>query len=59
MFIGRRQDGSIYGSWTVKQPDDEFHTGVEELPDDHHDVVSFMSRQILEYVPSVKFSNQG
>lgn len=41
MFVGRRSDGSIYGMWTVPQPDDEFHTGIEELADDHTDVAAF------------------
>jgi len=42
MFVGRRPDGTIYGTWTVRQPDDEFHQGQEELPDDHPDVIEFM-----------------
>jgi hypothetical protein len=37
-FIARRQDGTIYGCWTVKQ-----FEGQEELPDDHADVVSFFA----------------
>ena len=35
-FVGRREDNSIYGLWTVKQFD-----GQEELADDHPDVVAF------------------
>ena len=42
MYIGRRTDGTIYGTWTCKQPDDEFHQGMEELPDDHLDVIKFL-----------------
>lgn len=42
MFIGRRQDGTIYGSWTCKQPDDADHPCMEELPDDHPDVIAFL-----------------
>lgn len=35
MFVARRQDGTIYGMWTVRQFD-----GQEELPDDHPDVLA-------------------
>jgi hypothetical protein len=38
MFIGRRQDNSIYGCWRVKQWE-----GQEELPDDNEEVVAFLS----------------
>ena len=44
MFIGRRVDGSIYGAWTCRQPDDADHPGMEELPDNHPDVVAFVNR---------------
>ena len=44
MFVGRRLDGSIYGTWTSRQPDDEHHAGMEELPDNHPDVVVFVNR---------------
>ena len=44
MFVGFRPDGSIYGAWTVRQPNDEHHSGTEELPDDHPDVVAFVNR---------------
>jgi len=44
MFVGRRPDGSIYGTWTCRQPDDGDHPNVEELPDDHPEVVEFMKR---------------
>ena len=44
MFVGRNASGSIYGTWTVEQPDDEFHPGMEELPDNHPDVVAFINR---------------
>jgi len=37
MFIGRRPDGSIYGTWTVRQWAEQ-----EELPDDHRDVVEHL-----------------
>ena len=43
MWVGRK-NGEIYGTWTVRQPNDEHHTGMEELPDDHPDVVAFVNR---------------
>ena len=46
MFVGRRSNGAIYGVWTVPQPDDEFHTGIEELDEDHADVVTFTQRTL-------------
>ena len=46
MFIGRRPDGTIYGAWTSKQPNDEFHTGIEELSDNHPDVIAFINRPL-------------
>lgn len=36
MFIGRKEDGTIYGLWSVQQWD-----GQEELPDDDAEVVAF------------------
>lgn len=35
-YVSRRDDGSIYGLFTVRQ-----HPGQEELADDHADVVAF------------------
>lgn len=43
MFVGRRSDGTIYGCWTVKQPNDNDHPLMEELPDNHPDVVDFLA----------------
>jgi hypothetical protein len=43
MFIGRRADGTIYGCWTVRQPDDQHHPLQEEVADDHPDVVAFLA----------------
>lgn len=43
MHIGRRPDGSIYGSWTSKQPNDADHPGMEEVDDDHPDLVAFLA----------------
>lgn len=39
LFIGRREDGSIYGTWTVRQWE-----GQEELADDDPQVVAFVNR---------------
>ena len=44
MFIGRREDGTIYGMWSVRQPDDEHHRRQEEVADDHPELVAFLSR---------------
>ena len=44
MFIGRRADGTIYGVWSTKQPDDFNHQNIEEVPDDHPDLVAFLER---------------
>ena len=46
MYIGRRADGSVYGSWTVRQPNDADHANIEELTDDHPDVVAFLTRPL-------------
>lgn len=46
MFIGRREDGTIYGTWTVKQADDADHPRQEEVPDDHPEVVAFLTRPL-------------
>lgn len=44
MFIGRRPDGTIYGAWTVRQNNDVFHTGLEEVANDHPDYIAFRDR---------------
>lgn len=44
MFIGRKPDGTIYGAWTSKQPNDKDHPGIEEVADDHPDLVAFLNR---------------
>ncbi len=41
MFIARREDGSIYGTWTIRQ-----WVGQEQLTDNHADVVAFMGRPL-------------
>ena len=38
MFVGRRQDNSIYGCWTVRQ-----FEGQEELAEDHPDLLAFLA----------------
>ncbi len=43
MFIGRRQDGSIYGAWRERQPEDADHPNMEEVSDDHPDLVAFLA----------------
>ena len=43
MFIGRRPDGSIWGTFTSAQPNDDDHPGMEEVADDHPDVIAFNS----------------
>lgn len=43
MFIGRRIDRSIYGCWSVRQPDDADHPGQEELADNHPEVIAFLN----------------
>ena len=43
MFIGRRQDGTIYGCWTTRQRDDADHPQQEEVPDDHPDLLAFLA----------------
>ena len=43
MFIGRKNDGTIYGAWASRQPDDADHPGMEEVPDNHPDVVAFFA----------------
>lgn len=45
MFIGRRADGSIYGAWSVPQPDDADHPGQEEVADDLPELVAFQRAQ--------------
>lgn len=41
MFIGRRNDNSIYGLWTVRQ-----WPGQEEKPDNDAEVLAFMSKPL-------------
>lgn len=44
MFIGRRSDGSIYGSWACPQPMDADHPNIEEVKDDEPELVAFLNR---------------
>ena len=48
MFIGRRKDGSIYGSWTERQPDDADHPGQEEVADDDKELIAFLAPEPLK-----------
>ena len=50
MFVGKRPDGSVYGAWTCRQPEDEFHPNITELPDDHADVLEFTKRERAVYI---------
>jgi hypothetical protein len=43
MFIGKREDGTIYGCWTSRQPDDADHPRQEEVPEDHPDLLAFLA----------------
>ena len=52
MWICRRLDNSIFGAWTVKQADDEFHPRQEEVADDHPDLVAFLAPK-----PPIDISN--
>lgn len=45
MFIGRRQDGKIYGAWSSKQPNDVDHPGVEEVADNNLELLAFLMPQ--------------
>lgn len=43
MFIGRRLDGSIYGCWTIRQPDDTDHPRQEEVSDDNPELLAYLA----------------
>ncbi|MCI0561158.1 MAG: hypothetical protein MN733_21950 [Nitrososphaera sp.] len=44
MWIGRRLDGTVYGAWTVEQKSDNFHPRLENVDDNHPDVLGFKNR---------------
>lgn len=48
MFIGRRPDGTLYGAWTSRQPNDADHPGMEEVGEDHPDLVAFQNRPVIK-----------
>ena len=50
MYIGKREDGTVYGLWLQPQPNDEFHTGIEKVTDDHPDVLAFKNRPRPVYI---------
>ena len=41
-FIGRRNDGTIYGLWSQPQPNDEAHPGIEEVPSTNPELIEFL-----------------
>ena len=45
MFVGRRPDGTIYGTWTSRQPEDSAHQGIEEVDDDSKEIAEFRKQQ--------------
>lgn len=54
MFVGRKEDGTIYGTSTVPQA-----WAKEELPDDHPDVVAFRERKPPQRTPEQKLAALG
>lgn len=52
MWIGRRLDNSIYGVWSQKQPTDADHPRMEEVADNHPDVVAYQAPK-----PPIDMSN--
>ncbi len=51
MIIGRNLNGTIYGAWTSEQPNDADHPRMEEVADDHPDVVEFFSPKAVAADP--------
>ena len=49
VFIGRREDRTIYGLWSVRQWD-----GQEKLADDHAEVVAFRERELVIFVKTIE-----
>ena len=49
VFIGRREDRTIYGLWSVRQWD-----GQEKLADDHAKVVAFREREPVIFVKTIE-----
>lgn len=52
MFVGYRNDGTVYGMWTCPQPNDADHQNVTELPDDHPDVLAFQQKMAEYFKPN-------
>ncbi len=42
MYIGRRPDGSIYGSWACPQHEDADHPNLSEVKDDDTELLAFL-----------------
>jgi len=54
MFVGRRDDSSIYGLWSVQQWD-----GQESLPDDDAEVLAFRSQVPAQLTAEQKLAAIG
>lgn len=46
MFIGRTPGGAVYGAWSTLQPSDAAHSRIEEVSDNHPDLVAFKNRPL-------------
>lgn len=55
MWIGRKPDGSVYGVFSVRQPDDADHPRMEEVADNHPDVVAFLAPKVTQKDPGEQF----
>jgi hypothetical protein len=44
IYVGRRFDGSIYGIWRNKQPEDASHPNISQLDENDPEVRAFTSR---------------
>ena len=53
MWVRRLPSGQIYGTWTCRQPNDADHLNIEELPDDHPEVVAYVNRPLPTRVDKV------
>lgn len=55
MFVGRREDQTIYGAWTNRQ-----WQGQEELPDDDSELLAFFASLVpTERTPEQKLAAAG
>ena len=44
IFVGRKQNGQIYGAWTSRPTEDVDHRGIEEMLADDPEVIAFQNR---------------